>query len=382
MLGGIVRLGLAGALLLLSSLVVLPATEMIFWYGAILVTEFGHWFSLASVGVMVWELNRRQPNFLTVALCLASAGFFLTPLVEAVRIGQRLPEQLAKTFGEANRPAFPRAPLSFFKLWAITRAPAEHEDSHTFTTKDGSALGLRVYSDGRAGAQPCLLIIHGGGWNSGDATQFEGWSRRLAKLGWRVASIDYRLAPQYKWPAQKEDLVAALAYLKAHAAELGIEPDRFVLLGRSAGGQIAEDVAYSVHDPAIRGCIASYAPSDMNFGYWTGKENDLIKSRPLIRGLMGGPPDNLAVLYHDASPLDFVDAQSPPTLLIHGGRDEIVWVRHSERLRDALAKAGRPVCLLELPWATHGFDVNPRGPGGQLEFYAMAWFLKAMAGDK
>jgi acetyl esterase/lipase len=159
---------------------------------------------------------------------------------------------------------------------------------------------------------------------------------------------------------------------------MNLDAGRLVLLGRSAGGQIALDAAYTLHDPAIRGCMASYAPTDMNFSYWTGKEDDMLGSRPLVRGLMGGPPASDPALYHDASPLDFVGPGTPPTLLVHGTRDEIVWVRHSERLRDRMRQAGRPVFLLELPWATHGFDAIPRGPGAQLELYAMAWFLNAV----
>jgi acetyl esterase/lipase len=192
--------------------------------------------------------------------------------------------------------------------------------------------------------------------------------------------MSYRLAPKYHWPAQKQDVAAALAYLKAHAAELKIDAQRFVLIGRSAGGQIALDAAYTLHDPTIRGCIASYPPTDMVFGYWTGKEDDILHSRHLIREFMGGPPSSAPALFRDASPLDFVGEETPPTLLIHGKRDEIVWVRHSEKLRVAMKEAGRPVFLLELPWATHGFDVTSRGPGAQLELYAETWFLNGVAG--
>jgi acetyl esterase/lipase len=220
--------------------------------------------------------------------------------------------------------------------------------------------------------------VHGGGWNTGQPDQLPEISRQFARLGYRAASMAYRLAPPFRWPAQREDVAAALAYLKQHAVELKVDPSRFIIYGRSAGGQIALDAAYSLPDPAIRGCIASYPPTDMNFAYWTGGESDILGSRGLVRGIMGGPPgDALTARYHDASPLDLVDGSTPPTLLIHGGRDEIVWVRHSERLRDKMERTGRPVFLLELPWATHGFDAVAPGPGAQLEFYAMAWFLRA-----
>jgi acetyl esterase/lipase len=379
--GHLFRLAAAAVLFLLSLMVVIPATQIVLWYVVILVTELGHWFSLASLGILVWEMiaQRKHPSLLTLGLCLLSLGLYLTPLVQATLIAVKLPRQLAAAFGAGGRPASPGVPLNYAKLWGLTPTPVAREETREFTTRDGSPLALRIYDDGWAGSRPCILIIHGGGWNSGDPAQLPAWSRQLAALHYRVASMAYRLAPKFPWPAQREDVAAALAYLKVHAAELRIDPTRFILLGRSAGGQIALDAAYTLRDPAIRGCIASYPPTDMNFAYWTGEENDMLGSRPLVRGLMGGPPQSAPDLYRDASPLDFVGADTPPTLLIHGNRDEIVWVRHSERLRDRLAHARRPAFLLELPWATHGFDAISRGPGAQLELYAMAWFLLAIA---
>jgi acetyl esterase/lipase len=381
MVFGFLRLALAALLFLLSLMVVVPATHLVLWYVVILVTEFGHWFSLASLGLLIWELaaHRRHPNFITLALGLASLILFLKPLVQATFIARKLPGELDAAFGEKGRGAgLPAAPLSGTQLWGLTPGPIAQERELFFTTSDGVQLPLRFYTDGKASPQPGIAIIHGGGWNTGNERQLPEWSRRLASLGFRVASIGYRLAPRAHWPAQREDVAAALAYLHAHAAELGLDGNRLVLFGRSAGGQLALDAAYTLRDPSIRGCIASYAPTDMNFAYWTGKEDDMLGSRPLVRGLMGGPPAGRAALYHDASPLDFVGPETPPTLLIHGTRDEIVWVRHSERLRDRMRQAGRPVFLLELPWATHGFDVTPRGPGAQLELYAMVWFLNAV----
>jgi acetyl esterase/lipase len=354
---------------------------VVLWYVVIIVTELGHWFSLASLGLALWELaaHRRHPNPYTLGLALLSFILFLKPLVQAIWIARDLPAQLAAAFGEKGRgPGLPPSPLSAAQLWGLTPAPKAEERAFTFITRDGTPLPLRLYTDGSAGPQPGIVIIHGGGWNSGDERQLAKWSRKLAALGFRVASISYRLAPRFHWPAPREDVAAALAFLKAHAAEMGLDASRLVLLGRSAGGQIALDAAYTRHDPAILGCIASYPPTDMNFSYWTGRENDMLGSRPLVRGLMGGPPASNPALYRDASPLDFVGPETPPTLLIHGTRDEIVWVRHSYRLRDRMVQAGRPVFLLELPWATHGFDITARGPGGQLEFYAMAWFLNAV----
>jgi acetyl esterase/lipase len=380
----ILRCAIAAVLFLMSLMVVVPATNALLWYTVILVTELGEWFALAALILLAGEyfLGREMPalHFATMALCLLSAVLFLKPLFQAAGIAEKLPGKLSATFGAQGKPSRPDSPLSLAKLAGITSRPAAQEQALHFPTRDGSSVPLEFYSDEVAGARPCLVVIHGGGWNSGEAQQFPEWSRALAELGYRVASIGYRLAPECKWPAPREDVAAALAYLKTHASELGIDPARFVLLGRSAGGQIALDAAYTLRDPAIRACIASYAPTDMNFAYATASETGILPSRQLIRNLMGGPPESNPTLYHDSSPLDFVGPETPPTLLIQGGRDEIVWVQHAHRLQAGMAKAGRPCFSLILPWATHGFDFVFRGPGAQLELYAMAWFLRSEVG--
>jgi acetyl esterase/lipase len=94
---------------------------------------------------------------------------------------------------------------------------------------------------------------------AGTRRELNDW---LARQGYAVASIDYRLCPEHKWPAQREDLLEAIEFLRAHATALGIDQAQFVLLGRSAGGQIATATAYWQHDPTIRGVVALYPPTD------------------------------------------------------------------------------------------------------------------------
>jgi acetyl esterase/lipase len=195
--------------------------------------------------------------------------------------------------------------------------------------------------------------------------------------GYAVAAISYRLAPQCIWPAQGEDVRAALAWLKANAQQLGIDANRLVLLGRSAGGQLATAVGYGARDPAIRGVIALYAPHDMPFAWSVSREDDALNSIKLMKQYFGGPPDTPAQLarYESASGQLLARADSPPTLLIHGVPDTLAWYRHSERLAARLSALKVPHTHRQLPWATHGFDFNPHGPGGQLADYHIARFL-------
>ena len=168
---------------------------------------------------------------------------------------------------------------------------------------------------------------------------------------------------------------AAIALLQTQAARLGIDPTRLVLLGRSAGGQIALTVGFTAGDPAIRGVIGMYAPSDLIFGYVNTHEDDMLKSPALMRQYLGGTPESARANYESASALFHVGRSTPPTLLLHGTNDALVWHRHSERLDARLAEQGVPRVLVPLPWATHAFDFNLHGPGGQLTTFAIEWFL-------
>jgi acetyl esterase/lipase len=167
-------------------------------------------------------------------------------------------------------------------------------------------------------------------------------------------------------------------YLIEHAAELHLDPERFVLLGRSAGGQIAEAVAYGAPRPAIRGCIAFYCPADMNYAYEFGRADDILNSLQLLRHYLGGTPAEARENYDSASGILLANHESPPTLLLHGRIDPLVWYRQSERLAARLTTVGAPHYFVQLPWATHAFDYNFRGPGGQISTYAVEVFLAAV----
>jgi acetyl esterase/lipase len=188
----------------------------------------------------------------------------------------------------------------------------------------------------------------------------------LAHQGYAVAAIAYRFAPVHRFPAQSLDVRSAISLLRLRADELGFDPNAIALLGRSAGGQLALLAAYTQSDSAIKGVISFYGPTDLVWGYEHPAARLVIDSRGTLTDFIGGTPDkNLE--YRQASPLNYV-RNAPPTLLIHGTRDELVNVRNSRRLASALTRAGKPVTFLELPWATHGCDYFLNGPCGQISF--------------
>ena len=352
------------------------------WKLAIVAGEFGHWLVLLPLGVAVIAFFTLDggPRLACVLLCGIAVAGLLRPVVTAKRIAGVLPKELSAAFGATREPSLP--PFGFGRLFWRAGFARITPRTEIVAQPDGQELRLDFYAPSTADharRAPCIVMIHGGGWDSGDRKQLDDWNFILAARGYAVAAISYRLAPRAIWPAQREDILASIAWLKAHADQLGIDATRLVLMGRSAGGQLATAVGYGAHDPAIRGVIALYAPHDMPFAWSVSREDDALNSVNLMKQYFGGPPNTPERLarYEAASGQLLARADSPPTLLIHGVPDTLSWFRHSERLAARLQELGVRHYYLCLPWATHGFDFNPDGPGGQLADEAIGEFLAA-----
>ncbi len=353
------------------------------WKLAIAVGEFGHWFVMLPLGLALlagWTTTGGC-RAVTLALCAVAVAGLLRPAFGAWRLAGDLPEKMHAAFGGPDSGA---GAFSLRRLYVGAGTPRVAVTTEVFARPDGEELKLDFYAPpfakDTAERPPCLIVIHGGGWDSGDRMQLAAWNYRWAAAGYAVAAVSYRLAPRSIWPAQRDDVLAAIAWLKANANRLGLDPARLVLLGRSAGGQLATAVGYGAHDPAIRGVIALYAPHDLPFAWSVSREDDALNSIKLFRQYFGGAPDTPGrrALYAEASGQLQARAGSPPTLLVHGVPDTLAWDRHSERLTARLQELGVPHYYLRLPWATHGFDFNPDGPGGQLAGYAIGEFLAAV----
>jgi acetyl esterase/lipase len=368
---------LAVLVLLLGSLTAVACPDWIPWRTAVLAGEYGGWLAPLAllIAVLGWSARRsgRAVAATTVLVAAIGGGLLLKPCVEAWQIGETLPARLEAQFGP-HAPA--RPPFSLRRLFSPRPAPVA---ASALEFSPGLFLDFYAPPERHVAAAPCVVVVHGGGWDAGDRGEIAHLDHWLARRGFAVAAISYRLAPQFTWPAQRDDVLAAIAYLKSHGPALGVDPTRLVLLGRSAGGQLAEVVGYTSDDPSIRGIVALYAPSDMAFAYAHAREDDAVKSPHLMRQFLGGTPETASAAYDAASALPRVTHTSPPTLLLHGQLDTLVWHRHSERLDRRLAEEGVPHAFVSLPWATHAFEYHLNGPGGQLTTYALEWFLAAVA---
>jgi acetyl esterase/lipase len=228
-----------------------------------------------------------------------------------------------------------------------------------YRTADGHKLVLDIFRPkGVKGPMPGIVMIHGGSWNSGSKEQVQAVAEPMAKQGYVVANINYRLAPASKWPAQIEDSKAAVRWLRRNAKEYGVNPARIGAVGFSAGAQLAAllgtttDDEYRDGDAAdvsstVQAVIAVSGPFD--FYRWKEKDPD----SPFLSYYLGGTFREKPEAYRAASPVLHVTKDSPPFLLIDGAEDSLVLPENDDLMATALRKAGVQAEILRVKNAGH-----------------------------
>jgi len=254
------------------------------------------------------------------------------------------------------------------------------ERNVVYRTVDGQPLALDLYEPLSPGPHPVVVVIHGGGWSAGSRGEALAPTLYLAAEGYAVATIDYRLAPAAPYPAALEDVRAAVAYLAAHGAEYDLDLSRLILLGRSAGGHLALLAGYTsdaatLGGARIAGIVAYYAPTDLAALAHYPRNRVELDLRQLTRQFLGVDVTVDPERFAEASPVTYAGRPVPPTLLIHGARDETVPVAQGRSLAERLTAVGNTVAYLELPWSVHGFDAAVQGLGSQLVMYELDRFL-------
>ncbi len=358
---------------LISFLSFLDAPEYHLWLLAVGVTEFPLIFAGITTLLTLTGFWVQKYQFAGTILGIVTVIVFLSPIMRAWWVAKDLKQDLAVAFDTKPEGV---APLNFGKLFSS--AKNRSYQTLTYVSYPDISLTLDFYPAQAAGKRPCVIVVHGGSWANGDSKQVPELNSYLAAKGYNVAAINYRMAPKYQTPAPVEDIAATLAYMRKHADELHIDTNNFVLLGRSAGAQITLLAAYTLHDKGLKGVVDFYGPADMVWGYSIPSNPWIMDSRKVMDNYIGGSFKQVPQKYYACSPLEFVNDQSVPTLIIHGDNDVLVSPEHSRRLNEKLQQFGIKHYWLKLPWATHGFDFNLNGPGGQLSTYAVETFLNAV----
>jgi acetyl esterase/lipase len=267
-----------------------------------------------------------------------------------------------------------------------------------FAEHDGQKLLGDLYRPQGLGNAPVLIGIHGGGWQLGDRKFYRHWGGYLAKNGYAIFAIHYRLMkPGVKtWPGVVYDCKAAVQFVRANAAELGLDPERIGLIGDSAGAHLAALVALAGEEPllsglytddrytaipaGVRAVVGFYGVYDMQ-AQW---EHDQI-TRPrdsVTEKLLGGPPMVSRKTFFEASPLSYatIDKNSTRFLLIYGREDDIVDpASQSERFLTALKQAGFFARTIVVPGAGHFWSVDPVEEPGSFGAYVAPRILRFLA---
>ncbi|MBZ5728287.1 MAG: alpha/beta hydrolase [Acidobacteriia bacterium] len=236
-------------------------------------------------------------------------------------------------------------------------------------------FNIHYYRPRAAGDRPGLIDIYGGAWQRGSPTDNQRFARYMASRGYAVFAIDYRHAPAWKFPAQMEDVRAAISFIHAHSRSYQTDPDRLVVCGRSAGAELALLAAYEPGPVPIAAAIGFYSPTDLTLGYADPPSPDPIHVRAVLEAYLGGAPAAFPERYRAASPVSYANRPLPPTLLIHGSRDHLVKPEFSRELYGRLIASGNRAVLLEIPWAEHAFDAVFSGIGSQLALHYLERFL-------
>lgn len=233
----------------------------------------------------------------------------------------------------------------------------------TFAVRDGLPLTLDFWRSNAPDPRPLVVFIHGGGWISGDKSHFAEEAAWLATEGYACAAIEYRLAPLHPYPAAVLDAQAAVAYCRANAGELGIDPERVASFGSSAGGHLAAMVG--LLDAPVRPDSTLEASPTTNLvvsicGIHRMDDPDrhhLPIAFGFLEAFMGSSYRGNEALWTEAGPHAHVRPGAPPFYLAHGDADDVVPIAHSLDMKAALDAAGVEAELAVFEGEGHGFTL-------------------------
>ena len=229
---------------------------------------------------------------------------------------------------------------------------------------------------------PVVVYIHGGGWVNG-SRKGGGMAAAFAASGnYAGVSVGYRLSGEVKWPAQIYDCKAAIRWIRGHANEYNLDPDRIGVTGTSAGGHLVSLLGLTEGVKELEGSIGEFTslsskvtcvvnvcgPQDMASPLMQGEA--ALVDDPAVSGLLGGSLKEKAAEAKACSPLTYVHAGAPPFMTLHGTKDMRVNFTNATRLQEALMKVGSPSILVPVTDGGHGFN-SPEANRRVQQFFDM-----------
>jgi len=236
----------------------------------------------------------------------------------------------------------------------VSPAPAQEPDADTsisvergvvYASPTGQDLHADVYRPGSEGPFPAVLVVHGGSWTRGSRSRMARVAERLAGSGYTAVSVDYRLAPAHRFPTPVHDCKAAVRWIRRHADDLRVDPERVGGFGYSSGAHLVAMLATTTPSDGLEGDAPPGAPSSrIQAAVLGGTPTDLgrFPPNPTLRRFLGASRDEVPDLYAFASPITHVSSDDPPMFLYHGTRDWVVDISHARIMAKALQDAGVP----------------------------------------
>jgi acetyl esterase len=242
-------------------------------------------------------------------------------------------------------------------LWLMTECPSSAVDltDIEYANAGGVRLTLDAHVPDGNGPFPAAILVHGGGWVAGDKQQYITYIfQPLSDAGFAWFSINYRLAPQFRFPADADDVASAIQFVKANAAKYKVDPKRIALIGESAGGHLVSYVgARNRPDSRVAAVVSMYGVHDFVAAavQWKPLPHELLD----LFGITAVTAETAPELIK-ASPVVYISKEMPPFLLMHGSKDEDVPYEQSVEMCDKMKKAGAHCDLITIEGAPHGMD--------------------------
>ncbi|WP_372371015.1 alpha/beta hydrolase fold domain-containing protein [Candidatus Uabimicrobium sp. HlEnr_7] len=245
--------------------------------------------------------------------------------------------------------------LNFISEEIVSETKTSEDDMGEYTLHQNVTydkkyqLLLDAYIPKNENNAPAILLVHGGGWRSGDKNQLSKYAHFLASNGFACFAISYRLAPKYKFPAQIDDCRQALSWLQKNAGTYNIDPNKIGAVGYSAGGHLVSLLATENQNRKnkLKVVVAGGAPTDFS---------SLDEKVTTFRYLFGDTITNMSQLYKNASPVYHASKQSCPMAFFHGEEDMLVSLDgplSPVKLYNKLTKLGVACEMLRIPTAGH-----------------------------
>ncbi|MBR2590463.1 MAG: alpha/beta hydrolase fold domain-containing protein [Clostridia bacterium] len=302
----------------------------------------------ASVFLLIKRKNKRS----IAAFCLAATNVIVMIVLSAVILST------VNAQGEK---------ISFFKAFVPYSADGVLVEEGVYVDQKNDNIPISIYyqDDGKTN-KPVIFYTHGGGWIQGARTDRLQTTQSFAQNGYVVMCPDYDLSndEEHLYDVTEEQLLHALAYCENTVSDFGGNMEKLYMVGDSAGGNLALELAYKInsgiyHMPhAVKAVSVIYPVTDIKDFYYSTNMLTSSAAKKMAVSYLGALPEEESERYESLNPTRYIDKNTPSTLIVHGKADSSVPIESSERFFQALADKGITAKLIRVPFANHATDTN------------------------